>query len=105
MDIHYTTHHPINLVNVLRQAGYHPIHDYHAQHDSWVRLLGRYHYPRFHLYIKASNQQISLSLHIDQKQSTIRFARGPRHAGEYDSPAVAAEAARLQRWLDYSQQV
>lgn len=103
MDITLSLRRPVNLITILRQAGYHPIHDYNAKQDSWVRTLGRLHYPRFHLYPTASATAVHLSLHIDQKQSTTRFNKGPRHAGEYDSPIVQAELARLQRWLDYSQ--
>jgi len=105
MDITVPTRRPVNVTNLLRQAGYHPIHDYHEAKDSWVRTLGRLHYPRFHLYVRAQSTEIEFSLHIDQKQTTIRFAKVRRHAGEYDSPIVQAELARLQRWFDYSQTV
>lgn len=105
MDVSYTLRKPINLMNTLRQAGYHPIHDYSSGQDSWVRTLGRLHYPRFHLYVQGSPTTVELSLHIDQKQTTIKFAKGRRHAGEYDSPIVQNEVARLQRWIEYSQMV
>lgn len=103
MDLALPLRRPINLATALRQAGYHPIHDYATKQDSWVRTLGRLHYPRFHLYPTASAIAVQLSLHIDQKQNTTRFCKGPRHAGEYDSPIVQVELVRLQRWLDYSQ--
>lgn len=105
MDITYPLHKPINPVNLLRQAGYQPIHDYKSEQDSWVRTLGRLHYPRFHLHFKITERVIKLALHIDQKQATSRFAHVPRHAGEYDTPIVQAEIERLRRWLDYSQAV
>ncbi|EKD76231.1 MAG: hypothetical protein ACD_43C00184G0004 [uncultured bacterium] len=105
MDITYPLRKPINPINVLRQAGYHPINDYKSGQDSWVRTLGNLHYPRFHLHFKTTANAIQISLHIDQKQAASRFAKVPRHAGEYDSPIVQAEIGRLQRWFDYSQTV
>ncbi|MFA5995298.1 MAG: hypothetical protein WCW27_00405 [Patescibacteria group bacterium] len=97
MTIKYTLTKPINLSSVLRQMGFHPLE------NSWVRTLGRYYYPRFHMYIEtATPNELVLDLHLDQKQTTIKF-NNKRHAGEYHGAVVEAEADRIKRWLDYAQ--
>ncbi|EKD78413.1 MAG: hypothetical protein ACD_41C00349G0017 [uncultured bacterium] len=97
MDLKINLKKPINLASCLRQAGYHPIT------GSWVRHLGRGHYPRFHLYLGDKPNSLKLSLHIDQKQHTIDMPGLKRHAGEYNSTIVQEEMARLQRWVKYSE--
>lgn len=105
MDIKYTLQRQINLNTLIRQMGYHPIVDRRTNTQSWVRLLSSGFYPRFHMYITLQPQSVHLSLHIDQKKQTMDLPGLKRHAGEYNSPVVQAEGARLQRWLDYSQKV
>lgn len=95
MDLTIALLKPINLTTCLRQAGYHPIS------GSWVRLLSRGYYPRFHLYPSDDISQIKLSLHIDQKQHTLDMPGLKRHAGEYNSAIVQEEMKRLQRWIKY----
>lgn len=103
MKIQYTTN-QINVLQVLRQAGFRPIVDRLSSHESWARPIGRSHYPRFHLYVTSKPNSTTFNLHLDQKKATIKLAGLKRHAGEYDSPAVEAELQRLQRWLDYAAQ-
>lgn len=95
MDLTIALPKPINLATCLRQAGYHPIS------GSWVRLLSRGYYPRFHLYVSDSKNKIKLSLHLDQKQHTLDMPGLKRHAGEYNSAIVQAEMKRLQHWIKY----
>lgn len=83
--------------------GYHPIADRRTGSESWVRQLSGSFYPRFHMYVGTDKKDIHLSLHLDQKKSTINVPGLKRHAGEYNSATVTAEGARIQRWLDYSQ--
>jgi hypothetical protein len=90
---------PINIGTLLRQAGYHPLN------DAWVRQLSNAYYPRFHLYLSADPDQLKLSLHLDQKQSTIKLAGLKRHAGDYQSPVVTEELNRILRWVTYLQQI
>ena len=102
----------INPSLLLKQAGYHPIKDIRGAKagaedaqikESWARNLGRGHYPRFHLYVSSKTNQLTLNLHLDQKQSTAKIKGLSRHAGEYDGPVVEEEAARIQRWITYLQ--
>ena len=89
---------PINVTTVLRQAGYHPLQ------GAWVRQLSNGYYPRFHLYLTDDTNSLKLSLHLDQKQSTIQMAGLKRHAGDYQSPVVAEEFGRIVRWIKYAEQ-
>lgn len=101
MELTVTTPQPINVVTFLRQVGFHPIHDYNDAKDSWVRLLGRGHYPRFHLYVTNQGKQYTFSLHLDQTQHTMAIKGLRRHAGEYDSLVVEQEMGRIKRWVNY----
>lgn len=87
----------LNVAGVLRQAGYHPLN------EAWVRPLSRSHYPRFHLYLSEQPTQIKLSLHLDQKQSTMNIPGLKRHAGDYNSSVVSEECGRIERWILYAQ--
>ncbi|MDP3970848.1 MAG: hypothetical protein Q8P90_04045 [bacterium] len=89
----------MNVPMLLKQMGYHPILDRRAAQESWVRNLGRGHYPRFHLYPEKN----AFNMHLDQKQNTINLKGLKRHAGEYDGPVVEAEGERIKRWIDYAQ--
>lgn len=91
----------LNVPALLRQAGYHPIMDRQSATSSWVRNLSRAHYPRFHLYVDDQAGSLKLSLHLDQKQSTMNIKGLKRHAGEYDGAVVEAEMGRLERWVQY----
>lgn len=108
MDITLTKPLPVSIPNAIRQMGYIPISDYKTQHESWVRTLGNSHYPRFHMYVDATPgrtaNKIIFKIHLDQKQSTVEGYNLKRHAGEYDTPVVLAEAQRIQRWLAYMMQ-
>jgi hypothetical protein len=75
---------------LLRHCGYAQIHDRHSGHDSFVRRLGTYHYPRFHVYVEGG----SINLHLDQKQASYKGTSA--HAGEYDGPAVETEIRRIE---------
>lgn len=85
--------------------GYAPILDRRSAKESWVRLLGRGHYPRFHIYLKQYERKTIFTLHLDQKQSTIPLKGIRRHGGEYDSSVVAAEVERIKRWLQYADKI
>lgn len=92
----------LNVPALLRQAGYHPIMDRQTATSSWVRNLGRAHYPRFHLYVQDTPDTLTLNLHLDQKQSTMNIPGLKRHAGEYDGTVVEEEMGRLERWVNYA---
>ncbi len=83
-----------NQLIMMRRFGYAPYSNRHDE-SSFVRRLTGYDFPRFHLYIQSSDtESLTCSLHIDQKAPVIKGATA--HAGDYDSPQVFDEIARLQ---------
>ena len=90
---------PTQPENFLRQAGYGFIQDRRHGTQSFVRRLGSYHYPRLHMYIERNGEQVIFNLHLDQKQASYEGSHA--HSGEYDSPIVRDEIARLQSLVVY----
>ncbi|HAH04625.1 MAG: hypothetical protein UV78_C0038G0003 [Parcubacteria group bacterium GW2011_GWA2_43_17] len=84
-----------NLRDLLRRCGYFGIEDKRSGRLSYVRRLSKIqHYPRFHLYIEEQSDRLIFNLHLDQKQ--VSYQGQKAHSGDYDEPAVQAEAARIQ---------
>lgn len=82
------------LRNALRQCGYFENYDRKSEETSYIRSLGgRGNYPRFHIYIKTSGDNLIFNIHIDQKQASYKGYSA--HSGEYDSEIVAREAERI----------
>lgn len=85
---------PQRLIN---RCGYATHRDRHAVQQSFVRLVGSYAFPRFHLYVNHIDEQgMHCSLHLDQKQPT--YIQGHTHSGEYDGPPVEAEVERIRQY-------
>jgi len=85
-------------INLARKIGFY----FQAENPEkgeliFVRPLGRNGYPRFHLYIKESNDELILNLHLDQKKPSYKGA--PAHAGEYEGKVVEAETERIKQIL------
>lgn len=78
----------------LRNAGYGFIVDRRLGKESFVRRLGRDHYPRLHMYVKREGEKIIFDIHLDQKQVSYAGA-AHMHNAEHDGPVVAAEIERL----------
>ena len=113
---------------IMRQIGYTPAHFQNDSEFSTVRKLTRNDYPRFHLYIREKNEELSevgpptggptstktyiFSLHLDQKKPSyparIGYAKGVAggegshmHSGEYDGELVENETRRIKQLLDF----
>lgn len=85
-----------NLRVAINRCGYATFRDPATRETSFVRRLGSYFYPRFHLYVQiVKDHEAQLSLHIDMKQPS--YQPGRAHSGVYEGPGVAAEVERLQR--------
>ncbi len=83
-----------NPTTALRRAGYTFQHTTDAGELSFVRVLARAGYPRFHMYVTLDGRNLNISFHIDHKKHT--YGDDTRHHGEYDeSPALAQEAQRI----------
>ena len=87
----------INPAQFMRKAGYGFIIDRHTGNETFVRNLGREHYPRFHMYIKDDKEKIKFSLHLDQKK--VSYTGTHAHSAEYDTAVVKTEVERLKDML------
>lgn len=84
--------------NALRQCGYFENYDRHSEETSYIRSLGRGNYPRFHIYVKSSGDNLIFNIHLDQKQAS--YKGWTAHSGEYDSDLVKEEADRIKQILN-----
>lgn len=83
----------------MRACGYAEFFNRRTGDISYVRPLSRVRYPQFHVYINGDPQTgMVVNLHMDAKQPT--YESGHAHAGEYDSPVVAQEAARIRSIIE-----
>lgn len=86
-----------NPVSLLRRAGY-VFQRREGTEMSFVRILARAGYPRFHIYVKTELTDMLINIHLDQKRET--YGENTRHHGEYeDSIPVQEEVARLKQVL------
>lgn len=83
-----------NPAVALRRAGYVFQHYTSDNEMSFVRVMGRSGFPRFHMYVKMNERDLHISFHIDQKKYT--YGDDTRHHGEYEeSPTLEQEANRV----------
>jgi hypothetical protein len=78
---------------VARLAGYAYLPGRGGSQDSFIRVLARSGYPRFHLYINQEDDKIIFNLHLDQKRPS--YAGAAAHNAEYNGQAVEAEMERI----------
>ncbi len=78
----------------INRCGYATFRDPNTGETSYVRRLGAYFYPRFHLYLqKLEGRELFFTLHLDMKQPT--YIPGRAHSGEYEGPQVEQEVQRI----------
>lgn len=86
----------------LQRAGYHEFLDPNTGKISYIRRYSRDFYPRFHVYLEERQENVILSLHLDQKKPS--YGGGSHaHSGEYDGRVVEEELGRIKRfvaWMD-----
>ncbi|RLG10695.1 hypothetical protein DRN73_07215 [Candidatus Pacearchaeota archaeon] len=81
-----------SLYNFMRRCGYMPFH------NSYIRPLTAFGYPRFHLYIIEETEfQYIFCLHLDQKKPS--YGKETAHSGEYEGKVVEEEAKRIKNNL------
>jgi excinuclease UvrABC nuclease subunit len=83
-------------VAVARDIGY-VIIDTNGNENNLVRKLHGDNYPRFHIYLKQTGENLIFSLHLDQKKPS--YSGSHAHSGEYFGPVVEAEADRIKEIL------
>lgn len=62
---------------------------------SYVRILGRTEFPRFHAYAEPHGDGALVTVHLDQKRPT--YGEGTAHSGEYDGDTVEREVTRIKQ--------
>ncbi len=86
-----------NPINLLRKVSYYFQGEKNSE-LSFVRQIERSGYPRFHLYIKANeNNELTFNLHLDQKRPVYKTAHD--HAAEYEGKVIETEAERIKDLL------
>lgn len=88
---------PMSGHETMLRFGYHHLYDQRSGKDSYSKRLYREHYPRFHVYLKEAGEQLTFSMHLDQKQAS--YEGHHRHSGEYDGPLVEQEIANLKQFI------
>ncbi len=84
-----------NIINAMRQAGYHPDRNGRKGELSFSKSLRGVRYPRFHIYYNLEKKE--LNLHLDQKAP--KYKKTPDHGAEYDSKLVKEEGKRIKNLL------
>jgi len=87
-----------NLKVVMNRLGYHQFFDKNTNQVSYIRRLGGFDYPRFHVYIEEKERGIQFNLHFDEKKPSYQGQTA--HSGQYDSPLVQEELGRIKNYLD-----
>jgi len=85
--------------NLLRKAGYSEYRDRNTGKFSFSKRLGRDFFPKFHLYTEEAPGQLTLNLHIDQKQASYEGSH--MHSGEYEGELVENELQRIKDLNDH----
>ena len=86
-----------NIVNLSRKLGYKPISNVGGELNC-VRSLAGGRYPRFHLFIKENNNEITFNLHLDQKR--VSYPESTAHSGEYEGELVEREMERIKKIVE-----
>lgn len=82
---------------IMQRFGYARIVSYHTGKESYSKRIYRDHYPRFHVYLKEAGDQLTFSMHLDQKE--VSYKGSHMHSGEYDGPLVEQEITALKQFI------
>lgn len=88
---------PMSGHEVMQRFGYARIVSHHTGKESYSKRLYREHYPRFHVYLKEAGDQLTFSMHLDQKEASYKGSH--MHSGEYDGPLVEQEIGALKQFI------
>ena len=89
-----------NIIVLIRKLGYIPKENIRGEFNC-MRYLGGRDYPKFHLFLKREeNDQLSFSLHLDQKIPSYKGTRA--HSGEYEGELVEKEVERIKKIVEES---
>lgn len=82
-----------NLAILLRKIGYKYLGKTEKEELNLVRQLESAGYPRFHIYLKITPEELSFNLHIDQRKPVYKGA--PAHNADYEGKVVEQEVKRI----------
>ncbi len=89
-----------NPASFFRRAGYVFVRR-EDDEMSFVRVLARSGYPRFHIFTHMEKDDLIISVHLDQKKET--YGSGTRHHGEYEGEgALKTEVKRIKSIISSS---
>lgn len=87
-----------SVLTLMRRVQYAPQgEDQKTGEMKFARFLGPSGYPRFHIYLKISGENLTINLHLDQKKPSYNGTSA--HSGEYDGEIVEKEAERIKKIL------
>lgn len=99
MDISLPKNLKLTHKTYLQRAGYHEFSDPNTGKISYIRRYSRDFYPRLHVYLEERQENVILSLHLDQKKPS--YGGGTHaHGGEYNGAVVEREIARLRDFIN-----
>lgn len=81
------------IAYMINKCGYFSITDPTTAKISFIRKLTAQRYPRFHLYISETEQEVVFDLHLDQ--SKTRYEGQKAHNADYETDEVKAELTRI----------
>lgn len=85
-----------NIYSVMREIGYRFQRE-DKEKKEMIFTRPPKGYPRFHIYLKAEDENLIFNLHLDQKRPIYKGA--PAHSGEYEGEVVVKEAERIKQLL------
>lgn len=83
--------------SVVKKAGYAKFLDPNTKQISFVKRLGIFFYPRFHIYLKKEVDKIVIDLHLDQKKPSYEGTN--KHSGEYTGEKIEQELRRIKEYI------
>jgi hypothetical protein len=88
-----------NIYTLMRDFGYHfQREDSEREATEYSFVRPRVGFPRFHIYAKMDGINLACNLHLDQKKPLYQGSTA--HSGDYNEPAVEAEAKRIKNAID-----
>ncbi len=89
-----------NPASFFRRAGYVFVRR-EEDEMSFVRMMARSGYPRFHIFAHMEKDDFIINIHLDQKKET--YGSGTRHHGEYkESDVLEKEVKRIRGIINNS---
>jgi len=86
-----------NISTLIRKIGYYYLGKTEKQEFNLIKALERGGYPRFHIYLTITEQDLIFNLHLDQRKPVYKNA--PAHSADYEGKTVEKEAERIKQLL------